>query len=197
MAKQQNPRRASPRLTWSGALFGAIFCVGFPAFCTFVAPVSYLHLTRSDTSVTAEARTCLLFFVPFRVQRIEGVCEVDDRFHAGEYAKSDDGSRRRVKAEDESFLILRSEHDSLELSVSPASIEGRIDRVEAFLNDAAAVELNLLCVSNWKFAVLAGIPMSMLTVLYLWGLFLALIRLLIPKHEEVSDETWESRCLEP
>jgi hypothetical protein len=192
VAKERNHRRTSPRLTWSSGLFGAIFCVGFPAFCTAVAPVSYLYLSRSGTSVMAEARTCLLFFVPYQIQRVEGVYQVDDRFHAGEYTRSDVDSRRNVKAEDESFLILRSEQDSLEVPVSPASIDSRIDHVQAFLDDATADELNLFCVSNWKFAVLAGVPISMLTVLYLWGLVLAFIRWLIPKRRGISKDPFES-----
>ena len=192
MAEKQTPTGSSPRPTWSGVLLGTIFLLGFPACWTAATPVSYLHLCRSGSSVNAEVRTCLLFFVPYRVQRVEGVYQVEDRFHAGEYSRST-GDRKSVKAEDEAFLILRSELESMEVSVSPASIEGRIESVEAFLDNETTGELNLFCVSNWKFALLAGIPISMLTVLYVVGLVLTVMRRLSPKpRQRTFDERVES-----
>jgi hypothetical protein len=192
MAEKQTPTGSSPRPTWSGVLLGTIFLVGFPACWTAATPVSYLHLCRSGSSVNAEVRTCLLFFVPYRVQRVEGVYQVEDRFHAGEYTRST-GDRKSVKAEDEAFLILRSELASLEVPVSPASIKGQIESVEAFLDDETAGELNLFCVSNWKFALLAGIPISMLTVLYVVGLVFTVVRCLIPKRpQRTYDEDVDS-----
>jgi hypothetical protein len=171
------PQTIRRRMSCGAILLVAFFFVGFPALWTAVAPVSYVRLERQGDHVRASSKTCLLFFIPYRHQSVDRVVGVNDRFRAGEVR------RRRsheigMQTEDEAFMILHgeAEDDFLEVSVSPASIQSRVQLTEQFLNDPASLELRLFCVSNWKFAVFAGGMISLLTVLWALGMLLMLVR---------------------
>ncbi len=171
-----SPPATPQRMSFGAFLLGVFIFVGFPAFWTAAAPVSYVRLERHGDEVRASSKTCLLFFVPYRWQCVERVIGVNDRFRAGEVTRS--SHRRSTRTEDEAFLILHgeAEGDFLEVPVSPASIESRTDMAEQFLKDRAALELRLFCVSNWKFAIFAGGVISLLTVLWAVGTLLAIVR---------------------
>ena len=64
-------------------VFALAVCVGFPAFCTAIAPVSWVAFQRHEGRVAASVQTCLLFIVPFKTQTIEPVMTIDDRFITG------------------------------------------------------------------------------------------------------------------
>lgn len=67
------------------------------------------------------------------------------------------------------MLILHGNEASFEVPVSPASIDGVRERCVAFLNNPQAVSERLFVVANWKFGILIGGAMSLLTVLYFTG----------------------------
>ncbi|MBM3998998.1 MAG: hypothetical protein FJ297_05550 [Planctomycetes bacterium] len=166
------PAARKTRTSFGAFLLGAAFCGGFPALFTAIAPVSYVRLERVGDEVRASSSTCLLFFVPYARQQVTGVVGVNDRFHEGTLSRSrPEPGKRRVRSEDEAFLILHgaAEDELLEVSVSPVNIKGRVEDVEQFLKDPQAKELRLFCVSNWKFAVFAGGLVSLLTVLWIVG----------------------------
>jgi hypothetical protein len=167
---------ATQHMSFGVFLLGVFIFVGFPAFWTAAAPVSYVRLERHGDEVRASSKTCLLFFIPYRWQSVERVIGVNDRFRAGEVTRS--SHRRATRTEDEAFLILHgaAEDDFLEVPVSPASINSRLDLAEQFLKDRTALELRLFCVSNWKFAIFAGGVISLLTVLWTVGTLLAIAR---------------------
>ncbi|MCB1051349.1 MAG: hypothetical protein H6510_08375 [Acidobacteria bacterium] len=176
MARKYQPSSFRPGKTTPASLvIGFLFCVGFPAFWTAVAPLNYVQLSRGPEGVRVHKKSCLLFVIPFIQKSIAGVRSVDDRFHAGTYSRTQD-NQRKVRSEDESFLVFHNETDQLEVSVSPASIRAKRDQVEAFLADESQRELSLLFVPNWKFSVFFAIPISSLAVLWIVGMFLQILQ---------------------
>lgn len=144
----------------------AIF-VGFPALVTAIAPVSWIKFERQDGQVSVTARTCLLFFVPYKTVHLDPVTGIGDRFVAGTTTRERRTGRDRVtKSEDEGFLVIHSSDQSAEISVTPFNIKSVTERAQGFLDDPQATELKMFVVANWKFSVIAGGLISLLTVLY-------------------------------
>lgn len=156
-------------------LLGILFCIGMPAAITAMAPVTYLRLSRQGDLVSAHSQTCLLFVIPFHTQSLENVTELKSEVHAGEMVEvHDDGSsanNRMTRSEDEGWLILANHDEHLKIPVSPANLETYRRDVRDFLeaelnNPQAKSELRMFCVANWKASVFAGVPLTLLTVLF-------------------------------
>lgn len=160
----------------------AVF-VGFPALATAIAPVSWIQFERRDGRVSATARTCLLFVVPYKTVTIDPVTGLGDHVITGSvHRERRPGRDKLTKAEDEGFLVIRGTDQTAEVQVTPADLNSVIERSQAFLDDPQAGELKLFVVANWKFSILMGGLVSLLTVLYVTtmtlGLALKLIHLL-------------------
>lgn len=170
---QRKKRRPKSRLRKAGGfvfslLLGFFFFVGFPAAVTAIAPVSWVTFERTAGQVNAQAKTCLFFFIPYRSRTIESVDRISTRFVAGEY--SDDSSRRRseqTKSEDQGFLVIHSQDQAIDVPVSPVNLKTSMQQARDFLDQPNATQLQLFLVANWKFSVIAGGLLSLLTVLYL------------------------------
>lgn len=150
--------------------------VGFPAFWTAFAPVSWITLERREETVSASVRTCLLFVVPYKQEKLNPVTGFSDRFVGGTYSSSRSRSNSsRTKSEDQGFLVIQNETQHIEVQVSPASIESVIERSEAFLGNPQAESLKLFVAANWKFSVFGGGLLAVLPVLYFGALILGVV----------------------
>lgn len=180
-----SPAKKSPAALAAAQLFGLLVCVGFPAMVTAIAPVSWVKFHREGGSVTATAKTCLLFIVPFRTAVVDAAAHVGRRDVGGTYTRHRRGSGQRDvynKSEDEGFLVIEGASQSAEVPVTPHNLKSVIEKSQAFLDDPQAAELKMFVVANWKFSVIAGGLVSLLTVLYVAGVLIAagkgLLRLL-------------------
>ena len=187
------PAPAPPKTTLGSLIVGALFCFGLPAAVTAIAPVSYLHLERwADKSVSAKAATCLFFCIPYRTQTLDNVTSADQRFHAGTYSSDragDAANHNRTKSEDEAFIVLHQGEQTpaapdqaapkIEVPISPFSVKAKLALAQGFLKDESQTKLSLFCVANWKFSIIVGGLVSLLTVLYVVGIvwsFLAMLK---------------------
>lgn len=150
--------------------------MGLPALVTAIAPVSWVTLERRDGHVAAVARTCLLFVVPYKTMTVEPVTGFGDRFVGGTVTRERrSGPDRFTKSEDEGVLVIQGTGQSAEVPVSPFSLGSVVEKAEAFLQDSQSTELKLFVVANWKFSVIGGGLISLLTVLYVVGVTMGLI----------------------
>lgn len=156
-----------------------VFCVGVPALVTAIAPVSWLSFQRDSAgSVRATAHTCLLFVVPFKTAVVEPVLEVNDVTITGSTRiQRRTGTDRTYKADDEGQLLISGPEQLAKVEVSPVDLDAVVAKVNAFLAQPNATELKLFVVANWKFSVFGGGLVTSLTLLYLVGATLALIRM--------------------
>lgn len=161
-------------------LFGhalAFLCfVLFPGMVTAIAPVSWVSFHRDGEKVTAQARICAFFVVPYRTMTIDPVIGIGDRFVAG-HVTQDHRHRRNenVRSEDEAFLIIHGTDDSFNVPVSPVNIQSVMGRAHDFLDDPQSTELRMTVVANWKFSVIGGGLVCLLTVLYVVGVGLSFL----------------------
>ena len=172
---QVSNRKRSPKKSFGSILLSHIlvifFCVGFPAMVTGIAPVSWIKFERQDRQVSATAKICLLFVVPYRTLTVSPVIGVGDRFVEGTFTHEVRDSRTiRTRSEDEDYLVIQGNEEAAEVPVSPFSIQTVVKKSKAFLKDEQMTELNLFAVANWKFSVIAGGLVSLLTVLYAFAL---------------------------
>lgn len=158
-------------------LFALAVFVGFPALVTAIAPVSWVQFERHDGRVSASARICLLFVVPYRTLTVDPVVGVGDRFVAGTVTRErrSGGRDRETKSEDKGFLVIQGPEHAAEVPVTPFNLRSVLERSEAFLQDPEATELQLFVVANWKFSVIAGGLISLLTVLYVAALAFGIV----------------------
>lgn len=160
----------------SSFVLGFIFCVLFPGFVTAIAPVSWVRFERNDGEVTATAKTCVFFFFPYKTSVVKPLVGVGDRFIQGQIQRREAGDppNHQRRSEDEAFLVLRGTETNAEVPVSPVSIKRVTERVNGFLDDPEAKPLRLFVVANWKFSVIAGGLVSLLTLLYVVGVLLSI-----------------------
>ncbi len=153
----------------------AIFCVGLPAFITAIAPISYVHLSRHEGLIEVKTKRCLFFWIPYKRDQLRGVTKVEDRFNAGSF-NPNQRTQTRTRSEDQSFILIKTETSEIEIPVSPVNVSDKIDQMQAFIDGKDVETLNLACVSNWKFSVIIAIPLCMLTLIYVIGLGIGLLR---------------------
>lgn len=162
-----------PPRTWLGfardQFLVFLFLVAFPGFVTAVAPVSWIRLERHGDQTFAVVHRCMFFVVPYRTDELEHVIGVDDQFVQGE-TRRDAVHQRNESTEDQAYLVLHGRDGSVRVEVSPVSIEGVRQRAKDFLADPQATVLHMTVVANWKFSVIVGGFVSLLTVLYLVGI---------------------------
>jgi hypothetical protein len=145
--------------------------VGFPALVTAIAPVSWVKFERRDGQVSATARVCLLFVLPYKTMRVSPVLGIGDRFVGGTVTRTNRvGRDRATKSEDEGFLVIHGDGQVAEVPVTPFNLKSVVQRSTDFLEDQQATELKLFLVANWKFSVVMGGLISLLTLLYVSAL---------------------------
>lgn len=66
---------------------------------------------------------------------------------------------------------------TLEVSVSPASLSGVVGRSNQFLQSSQAERTTLFVIANWKFGGLMGGVLTSFTALYVVGYSLGLLKL--------------------
>lgn len=148
-------------------LVALFFFVGFPALTTWGAPVSWLHFERHGDGVSATAKTCLFFILPYRTQVVDPVLGIGDRTVAGTVRRERRPGRDKVvQAEDKGYLVIQGDKQSAEVLVTPFNLKDVEQRCNDFLEDPTAAELKLFVVANWKFSVVMGGLLSLLTVIY-------------------------------
>lgn len=189
------PRRFRQDSNRFAYVLGFVGCVLFPAFVTAIAPVSVTHFERQGQEIVARAKVNLLFVIPYHRVWIDGVTAVDDRFHEGELSLdrfAGESTTHQVRSEDEAFLVIHGRNGQAEVSVSPANIRSVLEKARTFLATPTERELRLVTVANWKFGVLAGGLLSLLTVLYLIGVLISLWRVITGyKKPDAPPHKWK------
>jgi hypothetical protein len=177
-----------------GQILIFLMFVGVPALVTAIAPVSWIRLERTGEQVTARVQTCLLFVVPFKNQSVAPVTEVGDELIAGkERRERRPGTDRFTTSDDEGILVLQGDATSARVQVSPASLPQVVAKCQAFVDDAAAGELTLFVVANWKFSVIGGGVVSLLAVLYIGAVTSGLVVKFVQRLQGLSGVPPERR----
>lgn len=174
-ATAAGPTPTAPRLGPIGQTVAFLICVGFPGLWTWAMPVSWLKIERQGETVSANAKVCLFFAIPYRSLAISGVTDVGTR--ASIRNTSNTTPRKGSPAEDEHFLVLRGDDDqTIEFPVAASSRSSLQEKTQAFLHDPHAAELSFFAVSSWAGSVFGGGVLSLLTVAYLFNAFVLLIQ---------------------
>jgi hypothetical protein len=163
-------------LSWRGVVVSLSVAVGFLAFGVFisyVAPVRVLVLQRDDRgAVRAEVTQRLWLLVPLRMRILRGVESVAARKvqqpTSREPARPDREEASWITPKQEGILVLSGWNGALELSVSPADLDGTERRISGFLTGSDP-RLRLWLVSNWKVAVVAQSVVMLPALLILLG----------------------------
>src|SRR5262245_47519276 len=71
-----------------GHLILLVFCVGLPVLFTAVAPLSTMHFSRNNGSVSVEVSKRLLFVIPFHRATVGDVQSVGDHHVSGTMERS-------------------------------------------------------------------------------------------------------------
>ena len=158
-------------------IFVLVVCIGVPALVTAIAPVSWLKFERNGQQVVAQAKTCLLFIIPYKTRMVESVTAIDSRIKTGSVTRHRrSGPDKYTKSEDEGFLIIKGANQTAEVSVDPNDLESVTEKVNDFLQDKEEQELKLFVADHWTFSVIVGGIASLLTILYIGGLCYGSIR---------------------
>jgi hypothetical protein len=151
-----------------------VFCVGFPAFVTWIAPVTWTTFTRHDGKVEMKAKVCMFFVLPFRRHELAEVTSIGQQTIAGTTSKFNGGTtedqRRDVTSESEGFLLVQGHDQQVRIAISLSDLDDVRRKVRDFLDNPTAPNLKLFTVANWKVSVIAGGVTSLFTVLYLVSL---------------------------
>jgi len=145
-------------------------CVGFPAILTALAPVCEMRFSRVDGAVTAVVQTKLFFLIPYHIERVEGVKELEEHYFNPPTKTGTLEDNPKVRRDDKGFLVIRGRSGEITLEVSPLNLADVQAKARAFLADPGQSKLRLLTVANWKMGVFAGGAFSLLTLLYIIGL---------------------------
>ncbi len=159
-----------------------LICVVFPGGVTLMAPATWLTFERSGETVRCTTRTCMFFFVPFKIQHVDQVIGISDRERAGKTMKERKYGRdthKIVHVDGEGFLQIHGMGDQLvEISVSPASLESVVGRSNEFLSSTQKGSKTMFAIANWKFGGLMGGGLTTFTILYVVGYSLGLLKYL-------------------
>jgi hypothetical protein len=172
------------------ALIGFALFVVVPVLVTALLPVTWLILERgasehvtaewnADGYVSATAYTCVLFVVPWRVQRVAEVTGI-----ATQVIRTDRTVRKTLHgkksgsahADGVDALIVHGQQSELSIEISPASSVTVKARAQAFLQDRSQRETRLFVIANWKFGLGMGLPLTLAAGVYLIGTLLAGLR---------------------
>jgi hypothetical protein len=115
----------------------------------------------------------MYFVVPYKVQQVDHVTEIGSREIAGRTEKQRKLGRttdKKIHVDGEGFLQIHGDDDQLvEVSVSPASLDGIVEKSKAFLNSGTEKSTTMFAIANWKFGGLMGGVLSSFTALYVVG----------------------------
>ncbi|MDZ4847710.1 MAG: hypothetical protein SGI77_00305 [Pirellulaceae bacterium] len=160
-----------------------LICIVFPGVVTSLAPATWLTFKRSGEIVHCTARTCVFFVIPFKVQEVDDVKEIGHRERAGRTERKREFGRttdKIVHVDGEGFLQIHGQDDtSIEVSVSPASLQSVADKSNRFLNSSQEVSLTIFAIANWKFGAIMGGVLTSFTALYVVGYSLGFFKLII------------------
>lgn len=182
MAKTTANSNKPTFLQWAiPQLIAFVVCVGAPGFLTAMVPVSWLKFERQVDQVTAQAKICVFFIIPYRTENVAPVVAVSDREKSGSTTRHRrTGTDKYVKAEDKGYLTIEGPDQAAEVLVSPHDLKSVVEKATSFLKDPQSTELKMYVVANWKFGVIAGGLLSLLTVIWVIGvscsLFLMVLR---------------------
>jgi hypothetical protein len=152
-------------------LFALLVCFGIPALVTALCPVAWVKFERHGERVSAQAKICLYFIIPYKTVTIDPVTGVGRDFKAGSVTvERRSGRTEKRNSEDEGFLVIRGEGQEAQVPVTPYNLDSVIERSNAFLTNPQATELKMFVVANWKFSVFCG-GLAMLLPLLLVGCF--------------------------
>lgn len=147
-------------------LIAILIFVGFPALWTMALPVSWVRFERQAGVVSASARVCLFFVVPYRHVALADVREVT----TSSVDPTPASGRLSTTAASEYFLVLTGASErTATIPVAESSAESLRARVQAYLEDSQASELSFFVPSNWGLAVFGGGVLSLLTVFYVFN----------------------------
>lgn len=157
-----------------------MICVAFPGGVTLMAPATWLTLACSEEGVRCTSRTCVFFVVPFKVQRVDRVIAIGQRERAGRTERQRKFGRttnNTVEVDGEGFLQIHGAGDqSIEVSVSPASLESVAAKSKNFLLSPQKSSTTMFMIANWKFGGVMGGFLTLLTLLYVVGYILEISR---------------------
>jgi hypothetical protein len=157
-----------------------------PVLVTAMLPASWITLERgADGRVSATARTCVLFVIPWRTQQVVDVSEVEaktirsDRSVSRRSRSNSQSNRGTVHQDGEDELSVRGRDGNLTVSISPASSDAAMTKVQAFLDDASQQHLRVFALANWKFGLAFGGTLTLLSALYIIGSTVAILRAVV------------------
>jgi hypothetical protein len=159
-----------------------------PVLLTALLPASWVTLNRgADGRVSATARTCVLFFIPWRTQHVADVTEVEatslrkDRSVARRTGSLNRPDKGIIHQDGEDELSVLGRDGNLAVSISPASSAAAKTKVQAFLGDASQHHAWVFAIGNWKFGLGFCGLFALFSWLYIIGSTLAILRFLTRK----------------
>ncbi len=161
-----------------------VICIVFPGAVTAIVPASWITFERQNATVTCVTRTCVWFIVPYKVQRVERVTEISSRATAGRTERKRKLGRTTddtVNVDGEGFLQIHGPAGELaEVSVSPASLQDVVESSQTFLDGTEPVAyMTIFAIANWKFGAIMGGVLTCLTVLYVVGYSIGLLKFIL------------------
>jgi hypothetical protein len=157
-----------------------LICFVFPGLVTAMAPASWITFDRTEKGVHSKTYTCAFFVVPFKIQQIDQVVGISHRERSGTTEKQRKFGRttgKTVEVQGEGFLQIKgADGQFIEVSVSPASLESVVTRSNEFLNSTNQASTTIFTIANWKFGGLMGGTLTMLTLLFVVGYTLQLLK---------------------
>ncbi|MCE3014253.1 MAG: hypothetical protein ACK56W_08320 [Pirellula sp.] len=160
-----------------------LICIVFPGLVTWMAPATWLTYDRREEGVRCKARTCIYFVVPYKVQQLDHVTEIDSREIAGRTERQRKLGRttdKKIHVDGEGFLQIHGDAEQLfEVSVSPASLDGVVEKSKAFLNSSTEKSKTMFVIANWKFGGMMGGVLSSFTALYVVGYTLGFLKCIL------------------
>lgn len=169
------PSPQQSRMGPVGQFVAFLICVGFPGLWTLASPVSWVKLERQGESVSASAKVCLFFVIPYRSLSVSGIKEVETR--ASIQNTSNTTPRKGSRPDDQRYLVLRGDGDQvMELPVADSSIQSVSEQTRTFVQDSTVPELKYVVVSHWGMTLFGSVPLSLLTLLYVLNAIVLLIQ---------------------
>lgn len=168
------PSPPQSRMGPIGQVVAFLICVGFPGLWTLAMPVSWVRFERQGERVSAHARVCLFFVIPYRNLSVSGIHNVETRASTHNTSGT---TPRKSPPDAQRYLVLSGDDDqTVEFPVADASIDSIREQTQAFLEDSQATELKYVVVSHWIMSVFAGGALCLLTLLYVLNALVLLIQ---------------------
>ncbi len=159
-------------------LLGILFCIGVPVLITTMVPVSRLTFERKGADVFATAKTCLLFWIPFKTETVGPVTDLSWDHKDGQINRYRRTGRRDdyVQEEAKGSITIHAADRSARAQVSPHDLESAVGQIDAFMKNPAEAPLRLFLPANWKFGIIGGGVMALFIPLYVGSFIVAGVR---------------------